>query len=154
MMECKAMTTPMASKLKILSAASSETVDATIYHQMICSLMYLMDTTPDIWFVMNTLRQVHLMVAKHEVRYLKGIAEYGLKYDMNQKINLEGYEDSYWEGSVIDRKSTSRWYFSMRSSVISWFGKIESCMALSTAEEKYVATCYLGGSMFLLKNNI
>ena len=33
---------------------------------------------------------------------------------------------------------------SMGSSVISWFGRMESCMALSTAEAKDVATCYLG----------
>ena len=41
MMECKAMTTPMASNMKLLSDVSSETVDATMYHQMIGSLMYL-----------------------------------------------------------------------------------------------------------------
>ena len=27
------------------------------------------------------------MVAKHAVRYLKGIVDYGLKYEANQKIN-------------------------------------------------------------------
>ena len=35
MMDCKAMTTPMESNLKLLSDASSELVDATMYHQMI-----------------------------------------------------------------------------------------------------------------------
>ena len=54
--------------------------------QMICFLTYLTNTTPDIWFVMNTLRHVHLMVAKHVVRYLKGIVDYRLKYEVNQKI--------------------------------------------------------------------
>ena len=44
MMDYKAMTTPMALNLKLLSVASSESVDATMYHQMICSLMYLKDT--------------------------------------------------------------------------------------------------------------
>ena len=88
------------------------------------------------------------------MRYLKGTVEYGLKYDTNQKINLEGYVDSYWAGTTIDRKSTSRCYFSMILGVISWFGRMESCMALSTAEEKYVTTSYLGGSMFLLKATI
>ena len=53
MMDCKAMATPMASKLKLLSDASSKSVDATMYHQMIGSLMYL---RPDIFFAMNTLR--------------------------------------------------------------------------------------------------
>ena len=48
--------------------------------------MYLMNTRPDICFVMNTLRHVHLMVAKHVVRYLKGIVDYRLKYEANQKI--------------------------------------------------------------------
>ena len=60
------------------------------------------------------------MVAKNAVRYLKGTVEYGLKYDMNQKINLEGSVNSYWVDNSIDRKSTSRCYFSMRSGVISW----------------------------------
>ena len=52
--------------------------------------------------------------------------------------------DSYRAGSAIDRKRISRCYFSMGSSVISWFGRMESCMALSIAEAKDVATCYLG----------
>ena len=32
MMECKAMATPMASNLKLLSDASSESIDAMMYH--------------------------------------------------------------------------------------------------------------------------
>ena len=56
------MTTPMASNLKLLSDASSEAVDATMYRQMIGSLMNL---RPDICFAMSTLRHVHLMVTKH-----------------------------------------------------------------------------------------
>ena len=55
MMDC--MTTPMASNLKLLSDASSETVDATMCHQMIGSLIYLMNTRLDICFAMNTLSQ-------------------------------------------------------------------------------------------------
>ena len=54
MMDCKAMTTPMASNLKLLSDPSLESVDATMYHQMIGSL-----------------------------RYLKGTIDYGLKHDAN-----------------------------------------------------------------------
>ena len=55
MMDC--MTTPMASNLKLLSDALSELVDATMYHQMIGSLMYLTNTRLDIFFVVNTLSQ-------------------------------------------------------------------------------------------------
>ena len=80
MMDCKAMTTPMASNLKLLSDASSKSIDATMYRQMIGSLMYLMNMGPDIFFAMNTLRHFHLMVAKHILRYLKGMVDYRLKY--------------------------------------------------------------------------
>ena len=107
------MTTPMALNLKLLNVASSESVDSTMYHHMICSLMYLRNTRPDICFAVNTLRHVYLMVAKHAVRYLKDTVDYGLKYEADQKINLEGYVDSDWEGNPIDRKSTLGCCFSM-----------------------------------------
>ena len=74
MMKCKAMMKSMELNLKLLSVASSKSVDAMMYHKMI----YLTNTRPDIYFVVNTLRHVHLMVAKHVVKYLKGIVEYGL----------------------------------------------------------------------------
>ena len=146
MMDC--MTTPMASNLKLLSDALSYSVDATMYRQMIGSLMYLTNTRPDICFAMNTLsqflkdpRNVHLIVAKHILRYLRGTNDYGIKYNANQKINLEGYVDSDWADSAINRKSTSGCCFSMRSGVISWFSKKKSCVALNTAEEEYVTAC-------------
>ena len=80
MMDCKAMATPMELNLKLLS-------DATMYHQMIGSLMYLTNMRPDICFVVNTLsqfltdpRHVHLIAVKHILRYLRGTVDYGLKY--------------------------------------------------------------------------
>ena len=60
MMDCKAMATPMESNLKLLSDASSKTVDAMLYIQMICSLMFLTD------------RRHADHLAKHAMRYLKG----------------------------------------------------------------------------------
>ena len=85
-------------------------------------------------------RHAHLVV-KHAVRYLKGIVEYGLKYEANQKTNLKVYVDSDWAGNAIDRKITSGCYFSMGSGVISWFSQKKSCMMLRTTMAKYVATC-------------
>ena len=96
--------------------------------------MYLTNTRPNIFFVVNTLRHDHLMVAKNAVRYLKGKIDYGLKHEANQKINLEGYVDSYWVGNVIDRKSTLGCCFSMGSGVISWFTRKQSYVVLSTTE--------------------
>ena len=103
---------------------------------------------PDICFAVNTLiqfltdpRHVHLIAIKHILRYLKGTIDYELKYKANQKINLEGYVDSDWVGSAIDRKSTSGCCFSMGSGVFSLFSRKPSCVALSTAEVEYVVAC-------------
>ena len=72
MMDCKAMATLVASNLKLLCDTTSETVDATIYRQMIGLLMYLTDMRPNICFAVNILsqymvepRRVHLIATKH-----------------------------------------------------------------------------------------
>ena len=44
-------------------------------------------------------------------------------------------------GSTNEKKSSLECFFSLRSSMGYWFGRMESCMALSTAVEKYVSTC-------------
>jgi hypothetical protein len=54
-LECKSMGTPMETKLKLLVDTSSELIDATLYIQIIVSLMYLTNTKPNICFVVNTL---------------------------------------------------------------------------------------------------
>ena len=55
MIDCKAVITPMESNMKLLSDASSQTVDAMMYHQMIGSLIYLMIQYQIFCFAVNTL---------------------------------------------------------------------------------------------------
>jgi hypothetical protein len=114
MLECNSMNTPMEMKLKLLADTSSELIDATLYRQIIGSLMYLTNTRIDICFSMNTLsqflvepRHVHLVAAKHVMKYLKGTLDCGLNYDGDHDFTLSGYIDSNWDGSVSDRKITS-----------------------------------------------
>jgi hypothetical protein len=148
MMDCKSMTTPMTTNPKLLCDTSSEIVDATLYRQMIGSLMYLTNTRPDICFVVNTLsqymiepRHVHLIAAKHVMRYLKGTIEYGIKYDADCEFRLQGYSDSDWAGSVRDRKSTSGCCFSLGSGMISRFSRKQTNVALSTTKAEYMVAC-------------
>jgi hypothetical protein len=114
MLECKSMNTTMETKLKLLVDTTSELVDAMLYRQIIGSLMYLTNTRPDICFVVNTLSQylvepihVHLVAAKHVMRYLKGTLDFGLSYNRDHDFRLIGYTNSNWARSVYDRKSTS-----------------------------------------------
>jgi hypothetical protein len=55
MLECKSMNTPMETKFKILVETLSELIDDTLYIHIIGSLMYLMNTRPNICFAVNTL---------------------------------------------------------------------------------------------------
>ena len=141
MCECKSMATPMDTHLNLLVNASSELVDVTLYKHIIGSLMYLTNTRPDICFYMNTLSQylvepihVHFVDAKHAMRYLKGMIEYGLSYTRDNDFRLYGYIDSNWVGSVSDRKSTSGGCFSLGSAMISWLSRKQASVSLSTAE--------------------
>jgi hypothetical protein len=87
MEDCRPMSTPMITNWKKLSASDSQLVDATTYRQLIGSLMYLVNTRPDICFAVNTLsqymvepRSVHMVGAKHVLRYVVGTVDYGLDY--------------------------------------------------------------------------
>jgi hypothetical protein len=86
-------------------------------------------------------RRVHLVAAKHVMRYLKGTLEYGLCYTGDHDFRLYGYTDSDWAGSVSDRKSTSGCCFSLGSAMTSWQSRKQSSIALSTTEAEYIAAC-------------
>jgi hypothetical protein len=86
-------------------------------------------------------RHVHLVAAKHVMRYLKGTIDYGLSYDRDHNFTLSGYTDSDWEGSVADRKSTSRCCFNLGSTMILWQSRKQSNISLSTMEVKYIVAC-------------
>jgi hypothetical protein len=57
MEDCRPMLTPMVTNWKKLSALDSELVDATRYRQLIGSLMYLVNTRPNIYFVVSLMDQ-------------------------------------------------------------------------------------------------
>jgi hypothetical protein len=57
MEDCRPMSTPVITNWKKLNASKSKLVDPTIYRQLIGSLMYLVNTIPDICFVVNSLSQ-------------------------------------------------------------------------------------------------
>ena len=86
-------------------------------------------------------RQTHWVVAKHVLRYLRGTIGDGLRYTADTDMQLIGYIDSDWAGSVQDQKSTSRCYFSLGFVVISWFNRKQTSVALSSVEAEYIAAC-------------
>ena len=83
-----------------------------------------------------------MIAPKHVIRYLKGTTDLGIYYGIDHDYILYGYMDSYWAGSVANRKITSSGCYCLGSTMISWFSKKQSNVALSTAEAKYIASCF------------
>jgi hypothetical protein len=106
MMDCKSIATPMTTNRRKVRSSDSDPVDSSLYRQFIGSLMYLVNTRPNIFFVVNTLSQFqskprheHWIVAKHVLRYIRGTINYGLRYTSSSDIQLCGFIDSDWVGS-------------------------------------------------------
>ena len=65
-------------------------------------------------------RQRHWVASKHILRYLHGTIAYGIRYASIGGMLLLEYIDSDSGGNIVDLKSTSRYYFILVSSIISW----------------------------------
>ena len=113
MQDCKSMSVPMTTNLTKLrdSTSSSQSVDSTLYRQLIGSLMYLMHTRPNICYTVNAPSQfmsdskhILLAVAKHVLRYVWGTITYELRYTSSSGVLLSRYSDSDWAGSQLTEK--------------------------------------------------
>jgi hypothetical protein len=78
-------------------------------------------------------RRVHLVYAKHVMRYLKGMLDYSLYYTGDHDFKLYGYIDSDWVGSASERKNTSGCCFGLGSTMNSWKSRKQSSIFLSMA---------------------
>jgi hypothetical protein len=128
MKDYKSMLTPMVMDLKKMNEASTYLgkIDPHLYRKLIGSLMYLVNTRPDICYAVNVLsqfmsqsRQTHWIAAKHVLRYLRGTILYGMRYASSADMRLHGYADANWEGSAVDQKSTSGCCFTLGSAMVS-----------------------------------
>jgi hypothetical protein len=55
MMDCKSMATPMTKNIRKERDSDFDPLDPSMYQKLIGSLMYLVNTRPDIFFAINTL---------------------------------------------------------------------------------------------------
>ena len=121
-------------------------MDATIYRQLVGSLMYLVNTRLEIFYVVNQLSQdmikptkLFWKVGKHVLRYLRGTIEYRLWYRRTKGVKFQGFTNADWAGSPSERKSTSGGIFSIRSIIVYWYNRKHQSMALSSTEAEYMS---------------
>jgi len=58
-------------------------------------------------------KRVDWVEARHILRYVRGIAGYGLKYTREDDARLNGFTNADWAGSLVDQKNTFGYCFSV-----------------------------------------
>eukprot|EP00961_Rhodomonas_salina_P112398 1512468-Rhodomonas_salina.5 len=79
----------------------------------------------------NDPSKTHLMLSKHELAYLKGMANQGLIYSSGNSTKLVGYADATWGNDPETRRSVSGYVFLLHGAAVSWKSKLENMVALS-----------------------
>ena len=108
------MDTPLLGNWRKEDATLEEAMDDIVYRQLMGWLMYLVNTRPYIFYVVNQLSQamvkptkIFWKAGKHVLRYLRGTSEYGLWYRQTDEVKLHGFTDADWAGIPTEKKSTS-----------------------------------------------
>ena len=117
------------------------------FQQLIGSLLYVqIGTRPDISFAVSRLAQYasnpssqHLRLAKYVLSYLKGSADYRLRYDGAGGDGLFGFADSSYGDQTDDFHSTSGYVFLLADAAISWSSCKQKTVAQSTTHAEYMA---------------
>jgi hypothetical protein len=144
--DCKPTPSPFQSGVKLTSTCTSPEVDATLYRQLVGSLLYLTHTHPDLSFVvglvsqyMKTPHESHWKAAKRILHYVRGTVQFGIHYSSGGTPLLVGFTDSDWADDPDDQKSTAGYVFSLGSGPVTWAYKKQQAIALSSAEAEYRA---------------
>jgi len=109
MEDCKPVCTPMVTGYNLNSHDDSSPVNQPEYKYMIRSLLYLIDTRPDIMHVVGIVgqfqanpKEIRLHTAKRIFKYLQGTQDFGLWYPKDVDITLHAYTDADWKRNVDD----------------------------------------------------
>jgi hypothetical protein len=158
MNDAKPLATPMDVSVKLQPTPDNTTLaDATIFRQIIGSLMYVMiGTRPDLAASISIISQFsanpsdgHLHAAKRVLRYLRKTTHYKLHLGafaddnsvqtQTQHLQLYGYSDASWGDDLPTRRSTSGYVFYLSKGPVSWSSKKQATVALSSTEAEYMA---------------
>nr|CAN79780.1 hypothetical protein VITISV_041885 [Vitis vinifera] len=127
MLECKSISTPMEPNAKMCEHEGKDLKDATMYRQLVGSLLYLTLTRPDISYAVGVMsrymqnpKKSHLEAIRQILRHVKGTIDYGLLYKKGEDCKLVGYCDADYVGDHDTHRSTTGYVFMIGSRAISW----------------------------------
>ena len=79
----------------------------------------------------------HLDAVRCTLCYVSVTLDYALFYEVGTELQLFGYTDADWAGSMTDKRSTSGFMFSLGSAAITWSSKKQPMIALSSTKAEY-----------------
>jgi hypothetical protein len=116
------------------------------YQRLVGRLIYLSHTRPDLAYAVSVVSQfmhspneVHMDAVHRILRYLKSAPGKGLMFSKHGHLEVEGYIDADWVGSITDRKSTSGYFTFVGGNLVTWRSKKQNVVARSSAEAEYRA---------------
>jgi hypothetical protein len=144
MLDCKPVDTPTIQNHKFGENNDSVPTNKEQYQRLVGKLIYLSHTRPDIAYAVNVLSQymqnpseAHMDAVIRIIRYLKYAPSRGLMFYKNNHLNVEGYTDADWAGSLSDRRSTSGYFTFVGGNLVTWRSKKQKVVALSSAEAEF-----------------
>ncbi|XP_028088834.1 uncharacterized protein LOC114289327 [Camellia sinensis] len=147
--DCKTATTPVDPQTRLTPLEGSLLSDATKYHQLVGSLVYLTVTRPDIAHAVHIVSQFiaapyspHYDALIRILGYLKGTLFHGLHYSAQSFLQLHAFSDTDWAGDPTDRRSTTGFCFFLDTSLIAWRSKKQTLVARSSTEAEYHALAH------------
>ena len=97
----KTVPSPLEGNAKFSSTDGTLLKEATLYRQLVGSLVYLTVTRPDIAYAVHLVSQfmaaprtTHYAVVLPILRYIKGTLFQGLHFPFNSSLELKGYSNS------------------------------------------------------------
>ncbi|MBW0512683.1 hypothetical protein O181_052398 [Austropuccinia psidii MF-1] len=152
MSECQPVKTPCNGNFAAVINEESNSFDKTLYQRALRYVNYLSQHTgQDLVYTVNQLSQfstkpnlIHCNAMKHVLQYIKGTVNWGIHYQVRQKVNEErpvlgGWAGSDYANCSVDRKSVSGNMVMVFGNPISWLSKRQSIITQSTTEAEFIS---------------
>ena len=144
MLDCKPADTPIIQNQKLGDFSEQVPTNKERYQRLVGKLIYLSHTRPDICYAVSIVSQFmhcpseeHMDAVVRILRYLKSAPGRGLLFSKNGHLEVEGYTNADWAGSISDRKSTSGYFTFIGGNLVTWRSKKQKVVALSSAEAEF-----------------